>query len=75
MRFSTPVEYQTISQALLKVACPFCTYLKNFQSKVLHELSDPAKEKYGSNVRGSRTPDIKQVQRARAGRWGFAACC
>ena len=43
MRFSAPVEYQTIGQALVKGACPFCTYLKNFQSKVLHELSDPAK--------------------------------
>ena len=41
MRFSTPVEYQTISQALAKGACPFCTYLKNFQSKLVRELSDP----------------------------------
>ncbi len=42
MRFSTPVEYQTLSQALVKGACPFCTYLKNFQSKILRELKDPA---------------------------------
>lgn len=41
MRFSTPVEYQTISQALTKGACPFCTYLKNFQSKIVRELYDP----------------------------------
>jgi hypothetical protein len=41
MRFSTPVEYQTISQALVKGACPFCTYLKNFQSKIVRELNDP----------------------------------
>jgi len=41
MRFSTPVEYETITQALVKGACPFCTYLKNFQSKILHELQDP----------------------------------
>lgn len=42
MRFSTPIEYETITQALVKGACPFCTYLKNFQSKILHELQDPA---------------------------------
>jgi hypothetical protein len=42
MRFSTPVEYQTIGQALVKGVCPFCTYLKNFQSKILRELKDPA---------------------------------
>lgn len=42
MRFSTPVEYQTLGQALVKGTCPFCTFLKNFQSKLLHELNDPA---------------------------------
>jgi hypothetical protein len=41
MRFSTPVEYETVAQALVKGACPFCTYLKNFQSKILRELQDP----------------------------------
>ena len=41
MRLSAPVEYQTISQALVKDACPFCLYLKSFQSKILRELKAP----------------------------------
>jgi hypothetical protein len=42
MRFSTPLEYLTIGQALLKGVCPFCTYLKNFQSKILRDLKHPS---------------------------------
>jgi hypothetical protein len=49
MRFSTPVEYQTIGRALVKGACPFCTYLKNFQSKILRELKDPSEVTYVCN--------------------------
>lgn len=41
MRFSTPVEYERISQALLKGTCPFCTYLKSYQSKIVRDLKHP----------------------------------
>ncbi len=41
MRLSVPLEYQKVSEALLKGSCPFCTYLKNFQSKILRDLKAP----------------------------------
>jgi hypothetical protein len=41
MRLSVPLEYQNVSEALLKGTCPFCTYLKNYQSKILRDLKAP----------------------------------
>lgn len=39
MRFNTPVEYKTIDEALVKGGCPFCTYLKYYQSSLLIDIN------------------------------------